>query len=241
MSRILIAFSVFVLVSACSNLYTTSIPNDEFDTLIKTSRKQYVEELSREVVIFNNVAFGLGLPLRRYLSDNQVVTGKSVLDLGAGAGVLSLIALKSGASKSVATDINPYAVANAVYNAERLGFGDKMDVRLVAMDKPGAYSVIQKNERFDFIVSNPPQHPQKPETLYDYSFADPDLAFLRSILEGLHDHLAPDGKGVFALYDQGLKLAHQVASEYDLAVNIYLKTQNRNGIYYIVEIKRQRV
>ena len=162
------------------------------------------------------------------------------LDLGAGSGVLSLIALKNGAKKSVATEINPYAVANAVYNAERLGFKNKMDVRLVSMDKQGAYSVIDKNERFDLIASNPPQGREDPEDIYDYSHTDPDLAFLKSILEGLKGHLTPNGKGVFALYNRELELAYQMAKEHSLEVNLYLQTQNRNGYYYIVEIKRRQ-
>ena len=234
------ALCVCVLVSGCSHLNNISLSDDEIETLIKNSKKQYVEELSQEIAIFDNVAFGLGLPLRKYLNDDQNVKGKMILDLGAGSGVLSLIALKNGARKSVATEINPYAVANAVYNAERFGFKDKMEVRLVSMDKQGAYSVIDKNERFDLIVSNPPQGVGHPNNIYDYSHTDPDLAFLKSILEGLQEHLTPNGKGVFALYYRGLELAHQVAREHGLDVSIYLKTTNKNGIYHIVEIKRQQ-
>lgn len=239
MLRGLVVLCGCMLVNACSHLNTGTISDDELETLVKTSRKQYVKELSRDVTIFNNVAFGLGLPLRRYLNNEQVVKGKLVLDLGAGSGVLSLIALKNGAIKSVATDINPYAVANAEYNAERFDFEDKMEVRLVPMEDQGAYSVIGKGERFDLIVSNPPQHPVQPETLYEYSYADQNLAFLKSILEGLNDHLTLHGKGVFALYDQGVELAQKMASEHGFDVHINLKTQNRNGIYYLVEIRRR--
>lgn len=234
------ALCVCVLVSGCAQINNNSISDDERETLIEKSQKQYVAELSQEIAIFDNVAFGLGLPLRRYLNKEQTVAGKMVLDLGAGSGVLSLIALNKGAKKSVATDINPYAVANAVYNSERLGFKDKMDVRLVSMDEQGAYSVIDNNERFDLIVSNPPQGLGYTNRIYDYSHTDPDLAFLKSILEGLKGHLTPDGKGVFALYNRGLELAHHVAKEQGLDVNIYLKTWNKNGTYHIVEIKRQQ-
>ena len=231
------ALVIFVLVSGCSHVNNVSLTDDDVKTLAEKSKAQYVEELSQEIAIFDNVAFGLGLPLRKYLNREQVVDGKMILDLGAGSGVLSLIALKNGAKMSVATEINPYAVANAVYNAERFGFKDKMDVRLVPMDKQGAYSVIDNNEKFDLIVSNPPQGREEPEDIYEYSHSDPDLAFLKSILEGLKGHLTPEGKGVFALYNRGLELAYQMAKEHGLEVNIYLQTQNRNGYYYIVEIR----
>lgn len=233
----IIALCICLLMSGCSHLNNTSPSHEEIAALIEKSEPQYVEELSREIAIFQNVAFGLGLPLRKYLNEEQNVKGKMILDLGTGSGVLSLIALKNGASKSVATEINQYAVANAAYNAERLGFKDKMDVRLVPMDKQGAYSVIDKNERFDLIISNPPQHPEHPTNIYEYSYADPELAFLISILEGLKGYLTPGGKGVFALYDQGLELAQQMAREHGFDVNVLLKTYNRNGTYYLVEIR----
>ena len=237
MVKVLRALCGCLLISGCSHLNNSSPAHEEIKSLIKKSESQYVEELSREIAIFDNVAFGLGLPLRRYLNEEQNVKGKMILDLGTGSGVLSLIALKNGARKSVATEINQYAVANAAYNAELLGFKDKMDVRLVPMDKQGAYSVIVKDERFDLILSNPPQHHEPPTTIYEYSYADPKLAFLRSILEGLNEHLTPGGKGVFALYDQGLELAHQMAREHGFDVDVLLKTYNRNGTYYLVEIR----
>jgi methylase of polypeptide subunit release factors len=237
MVKVLRALCGCLLISGCSHLNNSSPSHEEIESLVKKSESQYVEELSREIAIFDNVAFGLGLPLRKFLNDEQVVKGKMILDLGAGSGVLSLIALKNGARKSVATEINQYAVVNAAYNAERLGFKDKMEVRLVPMDKQGAYSVIDDNERFDLIVSNPPQHPEQPTDIYEYSYADPELAFLRSILAGLKAHLTPSGKGVFALYDQGLQLAHQMAREHGFDVDVLLKTYNRNGTYYLVEIR----
>lgn len=227
---------ICVLGSACSQMHNPSLSRTDIDVLVESSRKEYVLELSREIAVFDNVGFGLGLPLREYLNNQQVVKGKTILDLGTGAGVFALIALKNGASKAVATEINQYAIANAVYNAEQLGFKEKMDVRLVSMNKPGAYSVIAESEKFDLIVSNPPQDKDHPETIYDYSYADPNLSFLRSILKGLKQHLTPGGKGVFALYAQSLGLTHYLAEQYGLDVNVYLETENRNGLYYLVEV-----
>jgi methylase of polypeptide subunit release factors len=234
------AVCIVSLVSGCSSLNNAPLSHEELETLIENSQARYVAEISGEIVIFDNVGFGLGLPLRSYLGQKQNVNGKTILDLGAGTGVLSLIALKNGASRSVATDLNQYAVANAIYNAEHLGFKDKMEVRLVSMDKPGAYSVIEKNETFDLIVSNPPQGTMRPENIYDYSYADPGLDFLRSILEGLKEHLTTDGKGVFALYDQGLELAYQMAREHGFNVSVLLITYNKNGKYYLVAINHRQ-
>lgn len=232
---------VCLLLSACSHTGKSVPSKEEFDKLINASSTQYVEELSREIAVFENVAFGLGLPLRKYLNDHQIANGKMILDLGAGSGVLSLIALKNGATKAVATDINRFAVANAIYNAEKFGFIDRMEVRQVSMDQPGAYSVIQSDEKFDLIVSNPPQGRDQPKNIYEYSHSDPRLAFFRSILEGLGQYLTEDGKGVFALYYHTLMVAQGMANELGLVVTVLLKTENRNGLYYLVEIKRRKI
>ena len=63
---------------------------------------------------------------------------------------------------------------------------------------------------------------------------------MRSILEGLKFHLTPNGKGVFTLYYRGLVLAQRVTREHGLYVDILLKTKNKNGDYYLVEIRRQQ-
>lgn len=207
MAAVLRSVLVCVFVSACVHIEQSALSVSEIQVLAKNSKQHYVEELSREIAVFDNVAVGLGLPLRRYLNIEQSLKGKVILDLGTGVGVLSLIALKKGAARSVATDINSYAIANAIYNAEQLGFKGKMDVRPVSMNAQGAYTVINNNERFDLIVSNPPQRRDQPKDIYEYSHSDPSLAFFRSILEGLDKHLTPEGKGIFALYYRSLTLA----------------------------------
>ena len=239
MLRISIIIFSYILVVGCAGSVTSSLSHTEKEALLQNSRQEFVEELSDNVVVFNSVAIGLGLPLRKYLDETASLQGKTVLDLGAGTGVLALIALKNGAHKAVATDINPSAVSNAIVNADLFGFRNKMDVRLVSLERPGAYSVIGNDEKFDFIVSNPPQQKLAPKNIYEYSFNDLELSFLRSILEGLGKHLTPEGKGVFALYDIGLALAEQVADEQGLHINVHLKTANRYGNYHIVEISRR--
>lgn len=229
-------FFVLGFLSACSTTPLSPVPDPS--ALAVSARLEHVKELSGDIAIFDEVAFGLGLPLRQYLNETGNIKGKMILDLGAGAGVLSLIALKNGAEKAVATDINPNAVANAIYNAQQSKLDHKMEARLVSTDNPGAYSVIGEDERFDFIVSNPPQIKAEPKNYYEYSYNDPELSFLRSIIEGLGDHLTPEGKGVFALYDIGLEMAKQIAEERGLGVNIHLKTRNQYGNYHIVEITR---
>lgn len=87
--------------------------------------------------------WGGGLALARYVLDNpELVSGRRVLDLGAGSGIVGIAAAKAGASAVVAADIDPYAITaielnaetNAVTIATRLGdlsTGPLLDVDIV--------------------------------------------------------------------------------------------------------------
>ncbi|MCA9000119.1 MAG: hypothetical protein KDA80_24185, partial [Planctomycetaceae bacterium] len=98
----------------------------------------------------------------------------------------------------VATDVNPQAVANARFNASRLEFIGRLDVRQVPLDKSGAFSVIKDGETFDLIISNPPWVNQAPESIDEYALYDANFDLMRSLFEGIDDHLNPGGTVLLA-------------------------------------------
>ena len=64
-------------------------------------------------------AWAGGQALARHLLDNPVlVSGRAVLDLGAGSGLAGLAAKKAGARSALAADIDPVALVAARLNAE---------------------------------------------------------------------------------------------------------------------------
>jgi predicted nicotinamide N-methyase len=69
------------------------------------------------------------LPLMSAHAD--IFKGKTVLEIGAGSGPISIYAAKLGATKVVSTDISSEAVGAIQANAERLGVGDIVEARLV--------------------------------------------------------------------------------------------------------------
>jgi predicted nicotinamide N-methyase len=67
-------------------------------------------------------AWAGGQALARYILDNpDMVRGKSVLDFGAGSGLVALAAAKSGAARVLAADIDKFSVAAITANAQANG------------------------------------------------------------------------------------------------------------------------
>jgi SAM-dependent methyltransferase len=62
--------------------------------------------------------------------------GETVIDVGAGSGVLSFVAAKLGAARVFGTEVEPHSIAVATHNAERLGLGDRISFRLGSLFEP---------------------------------------------------------------------------------------------------------
>lgn len=79
--------------------------------------------------------------------------GASVLDMGAGCGILAVLAAEE-ASIVVAVDINPHAVACTRRNAEFNGVKTRIEVRLGDL-----FEAVGAEEKFDVILFNAPYLP----------------------------------------------------------------------------------
>ncbi len=67
-------------------------------------------------------AWAGGQALARYIIDHpETVRGRSVLDFGAGSGLVALAAAKAGAAKILAADIDRFSIAAIAANAEANG------------------------------------------------------------------------------------------------------------------------
>ncbi|MGB7346931.1 MAG: methyltransferase [Pirellulaceae bacterium] len=160
-----------------------------------------VENLQHGVIVqFESVFWEADdtVSLRKLITDDTICTGRSVLEIGTGTGLISIFCVQHGADSVVATDINPAAVANARYNVAMLAEGMPVEVRSVSTKAPGAFAVIKDKERFDLIVSNPPWEDGKISKPADHAFYDPDFALMDSLLDGLPKHLKPGGRCLLA-------------------------------------------
>lgn len=79
------------------------------------------------------------------------LTGKKVADVGTGSGIQALAAARAGASRVLAIDVNPSAVAAAAANAQANGFANRVFPVLSNL-----FFSVDPAERFDVIFTNPP-------------------------------------------------------------------------------------
>ncbi len=119
--------------------------------VIHSSFHKDFPRLQYDIVIDPKMAFGTGhhettsLMIKRIL--DAEMTGKSVLDMGTGTGVLAILSAMVGATNVVGVEIDPPAYENAVANAQLNGHPE-IDLRL-----GGAETVAESNS-FDFVLAN---------------------------------------------------------------------------------------
>jgi ribosomal protein L11 methyltransferase len=82
--------------------------------------------------------------------DETIRGGERVLDYGCGSGILALAALRLGAGRATAFDIDPQALQATRENAARIGLADRIEIPGRACDVGGRFDVVLAN-----ILSGP--------------------------------------------------------------------------------------
>lgn len=117
------------------------------------------------------------------------LSGKRVAEVGTGSGILALAAARAGASRVVATDINPHAARAARENAQANGVGER-----VTAVCSNLLAAIAPRPLFDVILSSPPSFPGEPRDLADRAWhAGPDYRDVAALFEQARERLVPGG------------------------------------------------
>jgi release factor glutamine methyltransferase len=116
----------------------------------------------------------------------------SVIDIGTGSGAIAVaVAKQHKGAKVTATDISPDALAVAQRNAAKHGVAER--VRFLAGD---LFDPVPVDERFDFVLSNPPY------------IAHEDMAKLPVGVRDYEPHTALDGgPGGYAVFERLIREA----------------------------------
>jgi predicted nicotinamide N-methyase len=121
-----------------------------------------------------------GQALARYVLDHpEVVAGRTVLDLGAGSGLVAIAALQAGAARVVASEVDPYGVAAITANAEDNGVGPLVVTGDLLDDEP--------DEAIDVVLAG--------DVCYDREMSERVLPFLgKAWLGGAAVYLGDPGR-----------------------------------------------
>lgn len=106
-----------------------------------------------EIVLDPGMAFGTGTHPSTQLCliglEQQDVAGKTVLDLGCGSGILSIAAVRMGATSIRAVDTDSLAVKSTAENAARNGVADYFTIEEGSLDL-----LLAEGAEFDIILVN---------------------------------------------------------------------------------------
>lgn len=165
------------------------------------------------------------------------LTGKDVLDVGCGSGVISVAAAYQKANSVVACDISENAVKLAKHNAQLNGFGDKIEV--LQSDVLDSVITTMPGRKFDLVVANlwfPIIHENYPEDTNNTA-----LNCYRKFLGSVFSLMKPDGiayltsgefanvegtQEVFAELDVGYNLLTVTVPVLDMRVNAQMYSFN---------------
>jgi release factor glutamine methyltransferase len=115
--------------------------------------------------------------------DEKELSGKKFLELGAGCGIISLLAARKGAIV-IASDINPAAVENIKKNALR----NHLEMNVVESNL--FMNIRERN--FDMIVIAPPYYPKEPRNFSEMAwFCGKDFDYFENLFTQLTPFAVP--------------------------------------------------
>ena len=154
-------------------------------------------EIPHQILIEPKMSFGTGHHATTHLMVQLILgvdcTGKQVLDMGCGTGILGILAMQRGALKAVCIDVDDWSIENTLENAERNHVN--VETRLGGAEQ-------LKKEKFDIV------------------FANINLNVLLEDVEAYANVLKPGGIIIFSgFYEEDLKLLDNTAKPFGLTLN----------------------
>jgi release factor glutamine methyltransferase len=161
--------------------------------------------------------------------DGLDLSGKTVIDVGTGSGILALAAARAGAANVLAADINPNAAISAAENARANGLGDR--VTGIACNLLAAFA---PRPLFDVILSSPPKHAGEPRDLADRGWhAGPAYRDVAALFDQARERLKPGGRiyvmvssdsdlDLFGMRIEQAGFAARLAKEYSILIESFL-------------------
>lgn len=163
----------------------------------------------------------------------NLFVGETVLEIGTGSGALAILAAEK--SKIViATDISEDALKCAKENITKFNLESKIELRYGDI-----FSPLQKEEKFDVILFNPPFLNGVPNSNLEHSYFDHDYSTLETFFSNLKSHLKKDGKVFLCFGSVGdVSYLNYLISKNKLHFTVLLSEIINHLEFFIYQIKQ---
>jgi methylase of polypeptide subunit release factors len=198
--------------------------------------------------VFNpNIFFGTEFLAEQFIKIISEFHAKppTFLEIGTGAGYMSVLAILNGASRGTCTDINNDALRNVEENVIKHNLTDRMTIKY-----SDVFSGINTREKFDIILWNYPfGHINKSVEeleILERALMDPFYKSLDMYLKNAHEYLNPDRGRLFlgfsntAGYQQSFE---NIAKKYNWSVHLRNEIKSETtpimqmGMYELIKIQ----
>jgi release factor glutamine methyltransferase len=164
--------------------------------------------------------------------DERDLSGKKFLELGAGCGIISLLAARKGAIVT-ASDINPIAVENIKKNA----IGNHLELNIIQSD---LFKNIQEKD-FDMIVIAPPYYPKDPKDFGEMAwYCGKDFDYFVKLFPQLFDHSVSSSEIIMILSeDCNISRIKEIASLSGFEFEVIRQMKRIGEMNYIFRIVKK--
>ena len=142
------------------------------------------------------------------------LNGKTVLELGCGSGIISLLAAKKGAIVT-ALDINEKALKQLNVSAQE----NKLNLSLIKSD---LFDSIPETH-FDYIIINPPYYPKKPQNITEQAwYCGENFEYFQKLFKQLPKYISSNNNVLMILSeDCDVKKIQSIANKNKLDLKCF--------------------
>ncbi|XOV66534.1 MAG: methyltransferase [Fluviicola sp.] len=180
---------------------------------IENDRSYRYKNLNIEIEpeVFHPKYFDSSQMLLEWVESNYI-SGKTILEVGSGSGIISLRAAQKGANVW-AVDINPKAVALLKRNSET------NSIQLKALESD-LFSKVDDTQ-FDFILINPPFYPKNPTSDAEKAwFCGSNFEYFEKLFTQLKDRNITSGIYMTLSDDCDLERIQSIAKEHNYSFEL---------------------